>query len=144
MKYLLILLFPAFCWGQEINLGMVQGHHIISKGLNDTHPYLGVDYKDFGIMGFINSFEKLSVAPHYKFATKVTNVNLIARVGLTTGYGEYNVYNGKMYKLSGTIFLTNDLMFMIVPEARIDVNKNAYVNTLILGESVSVGMGMRF
>ncbi len=145
MKALLVflMLIPTLSYA-DTSIGVLQGWHMFSRGLNENHPYITYEDGDFGVTAFVNSFDKLSVAPHYILNTKVSNVKLIARIGATTGYDRFNFYKGRVYVVQGTLFLTKNLMLMIVPEIRYDIDKNPYINLVLMGESISLGLGTTF
>ena len=140
---ILITLLPLTAIS-ETSMGLLQGRHILNEDLNNTHPYVTYEKENFGLTAFINSFQKLSIAPHYRVNTRVSDVELIARIGAVTGYDELTIYNNKVYKIHGALFLSRDLMLIVAPEFRYNFSGKSYMNAVLLGDSITFGLGVRF
>ena len=133
MKYILALLLSInIAFSNEITVGYLYGAHFPENILNNSHPFV-----DFGnVMVFQNSFDKISVAPYYKFGTE----DWFLSVGVTSGYDGVLTYHGNTFEQ--TTFL--GLLPFIVPSIEHKVAKNTKIILAIVGNSANIGIGIKF
>lgn len=114
------------------------GAHLFATGLNDRHPSI-LCYNpkyNIGVAAYQNSFDVNSVAV-YK---KISHGPLSLKYGVTTGYSPTLFYKGRYYNTGG-FFLSDNVMFMLVPEATIYRDRWQYSISLV-GDSVNLGIGI--
>lgn len=129
----------------NFNVGISQGHHLLSESLNDTHPYVGYEEGSLGVVIYQNSFDKTGVALYNKFSKDLSgNLSLNLKVGLTTGYSEVMAHKGTEYDLSGMPFVTDGLMALVVPSVDYKMNSDTSAGLSLLGESVNIGITFTF
>ena len=143
LKILIMLLFSISA-NATTYVGVNHGNHFLNNNLNNTHPYISFENEEYGISYFLNSFERLSLAGYRKFGITNEQHSFNLRVGVTTGYSKDNLYKGRIYTISNALFPIDDVMFVIVPEYRYNINGLNYFNASVLGDSLSFGFGFEF
>ncbi len=127
-----------------INMGIMSGHHLINSYLNNTHPYIEYEQENYGFGLFYNSFERVSAAAYLRQEFKSDNLSFSLRYGLTTGYNKLNIYKDRIYEIDNTFMVSDGLMVLIVPELKYKFDSDYYIDSTILGDSISVGLGYSF
>ena len=137
----LLLLIPITSYS-KIFLGINQGTHLMTKGLNDTHPYVGYEYDkiffktdSIGYLIYRNSYNKNSNFVYYNLDSGQTSTffRFSCKLGLASGYnkGSYN------------LLLNEDIIFMLVQTLTIPL-KEVDLNLNMAGESISIGIEYNF
>lgn len=127
-----------------LNVGFMNGQHLVNDELNNTHPYIQYEYESVGVSAFVNSFENLSLAVYHKAQLGNDNLKLTLRTGLTTGYNRDITYENRRYILPTELFIVDGVMLMLSPEVRYNIHDNVYVNSMLMGDSLSFGFGISF
>ena len=118
---------------------------MITKGLNNTHPFIGYEVGGLGTVLYQNSFDKAAVAGYYKFSSGSSDdLSLNLKVGLTTGYSKQITYEGRVYNLNPSLFLNDKLMMLVVPSVDYRLDTNIEVGVSLLGESINLGITFEF
>jgi len=124
-------------------MGYAYGTHLMGEKLNNSHPYVGVEDDNVGVIAYQNSFDKLGVAPYYNFQTGKEIVYSF-RLGLTTGYRQKMEYKGVRYSLMGNMFIGSELMIFAVPMISWMNENDSSIDLSLLGDSVNLGFTIRF
>ena len=117
-------------------LGINQGTHINSNGLNNTHPYIGIEGETFGYLNYINSYNRLGTVIYIK--TESSDLESPLQFS-----GKIALINGYTKEEGEGLFLTNNLMLAFIPgiKKRFD---SFDVNVSLVGESISIGIEYKF
>lgn len=140
---MLCVLFISMAAHAEAYIGFAQGIHLNGEKINDSHPYFGYNYKSLGVIVYLNSFNKIGIAPYYEFSTDSRVMNFSLKLGATTGYHEYMEYNGRRYRLDSKYFFTDDIMFILIPEVSMSYKK-VNIGLSLLGDSLNMGVSWTF
>lgn len=140
---IILMLMISFTNKADTYIGFAEGIHLNGEKINDSHPYIGFQYKDVGVITYINSFGKLGIAPYYELSTDNHVVNYRLKMGLTTGYSRRMTYKGSSYNLDRKFFFNNEIMLFVVPEVVITYEK-IDLSLSVLGDSVNMGITWRF
>ena len=107
-------------------IGYSHTKHLLSEGLNDSHPMVGYEKDGLGGVAFINSFDKLSLGLYnsYKFVNK-GNLSVKVRYGLTTGYTKKQHRNGQTYTAHAP-FVMPGVMAIVIPAVSYKQDKFTY------------------
>jgi len=144
MKTLILLItIIGIKLNAETYIGVNQGHHILSVGLNDTHPYIGYNFDNYGTVFYNNSYNTPSIAGYIDFNNNGDQLLVSAKVGLTSGYRKYMTYKGKHYDLSFIPFINDNIMLFILPSVSIVNGQHSY-DLSVMGESVNLGITYNF
>lgn len=135
MKSFLILfsILLSFSIKAETTVGYLTGFHIITKDLNNQHPFVELSDK---VLIYKNSFDKLSVAGYYTIGSE----NFKLRMGFTTGYKQKMKYKGFIYE---TPALVDNFMLFLAPSFEVKSGNFKYI-AAILGNSFNFGIGFSF
>ncbi len=144
MFSLIFVLLLGFNANADVGIGLSYSKHIITKDLNDFHPYSYYEVGDYGTLTYINSYSKVGVALYKKYEMTDGKYAVNIRVGLTTGYKRIMRYNGKTRRLKGLFIPKTDLVVLLVPELIYNIDKDYYVNGMLIGEAMSLGFGVSF
>lgn len=144
IKLLFVLLtLPAMSFANT-SIGLTVGSHFGGDDLNNRHPYVQYQKDGYGAAAFINSFDGIGTTIYKKVSIEENGLEVNVKFGVITGYSRLNVYKGRIYELKRVPFITDGLIFMISPEMKFSVGPNLYLNTMIFGDSVSMGVGYTF
>lgn len=122
--------------------GIAQGYHLNGEQINDTHPYVGFQYKNVGVLSYLNSFAKIGNAAYYEFENKDGYFKFTTKVGVTTGYHPKMQYKSHTYSLDQKFFFNDDVMFLIIPGVSFEDN-GVSVDLTLLGDSLNLGFTVR-
>jgi len=123
-------------------IGYAQGMHLNGEEINDSHPYIGYQHKNVGIIAYKNSFDALGVAPYYEFKSgKILRYSF--KLGVTTGYNPKMRYGDHTYSLDRRFFINDKLMLFAVPGVSA-VYRGFSIDLTLLGDSVNMGVTIRF
>lgn len=123
-------------------IGFAQGIHLNGEEINDSHPYVGYEVGNFGILGYVNSFDKIGIAPYYEFRSgKVLRYSL--KLGITTGYNPRMRYGDRTYSVDRRFFFTDKIMLFAVPGVSM-VYEGLSIDLTLLGDSLNMGITLKF
>jgi len=129
----------------EFFTGVTFGHHLNASQLNDVHPYYGFKYGNIGTITYLNSFGKIGFGGFYELIDKKNkDVQFNLKVGVTTGYHPRMKFQGRNYNLGKKFFFNDDLMLLIIPGINFYLNENDSLDFTVLGDSVNLGITLRF
>ena len=124
-------------------IGFAQGIHLNGEEIQDSHPYVGFEYKQFGVLGYVNSFNKVGFAPYYEFRSGKEVLRFSIKLGVTTGYSPRMSYGDHTYSLDRRFFFSNKLMLFIVPGVSMGYN-GISIDLTLLGDSINMGLTLRY
>lgn len=139
MKYIIGILLFSNVVNAEISVGYSHGYHlgVDNSNINNSHPFLGVNLGYFDTLVYLNSFDKVSVAPSLYLGDYFSEKGFFSlRVGLTSGY-----YGDD--RMKGGVFV-NKYMVFILPTFEYRMNKKESLFTNIMGNSLNFGYAYRF
>jgi len=145
MKNLLfVLLFTISGYTQaEAYIGFAQGIHLNGEEINDSHPYVGLQYKNVGLLSYVNSFGIVGFAPYYEFSSDRLPLIFSLKLGLTTGYNPKMRYGDHTYSLDRRFFFSDKIMLFAVPGVSMHYKKLS-IDLTLLGDSANMGITLRY
>jgi len=143
-KIFVVLILTMSSVKAEFFMGIAQGVHLQGEQLNDTHPYYGVKYKNFGTLTYLNSFNRIGFAAYYEFSNRKDGIEFTFKVGATTGYNPRMKFGNHTYSLERRLFFNNNIMLLLIPGVSIYMSDDSSFDITLLGDSLNVGLTIRF
>ncbi len=135
MKLLSILLLLS-ATTHATSIGFVQGTHLMSEGLNDSHFF--IDHKN--VLLYQNSFNKVGIFLNKEYTLKSKSLTFTLKYGLTSGYDRLMSYKGQEYKSPLTYYGITPVVMPIISFTK--GNVTGMLN--VMGDSVGLGIAYKF
>lgn len=135
----LLLVFQCFA-SEEIEVGYVYGTHLrkANKDANNSHIYSRIDiYQDIGVIYFRNSIDRDSFGLTKRFSFKIEKgKQFFLDTGFVSGYNKKHIKD--------SLWIDNELVFIIAPTFNFEVNKSLDLRIISLGDSINTGIIIKF
>ena len=126
----------------SLSVGEARSKHILTEGLNDTHPYIHLQYGAYEYMYFINSYERVGQAISMKVYSKtLDNITIDLKAGLVYGYKKHMWYNEKKRDIYTPMY--QGFMPMIVPTVTFNINETVKMKYQMLGDALTIGLELK-
>jgi len=124
-------------------VGFAQGVHLGGEQLNDSHPYTGLTAYNFGVMVYLNSYQKTAVATFYEFKAIEGLIKYSLRLGVTSGYRKRMKYGDHTFNLDRRFFFNDKIMLFAVPCISL-YDDGVGLELTLLGDSLNLGFLIEF
>lgn len=140
-KILLIVLLSFSCLAsEEIEIGHIYGTHLnkANKDANNSHTYARIDiYQDIGPIYFKNSQNRDSFGLTTRFYFEIEkDKQFFLDTGFVSGYTKKHIRK--------SIWIDNELVFIIAPTFNFEINKNLDARIISSGDSINTGLIFKF